>query len=266
MNSQFDVIVIGDSKAGNATVKSIANANKNIKIAFISRDFKDSTTRDFLNVEYIKDEITFTDYKNRLFGCYLKSGVRHYCTHLIIASGVKYAPFVVNNKPVPGVLNTITEIPKVTNQQVAVIIGNEDADAKLALAVAKKYKYVYLCSKALELNITKANMTKLKEAKNILVLPNTSVAKVTFEKDILSSVTLDNYSKITCNAIFARTDPAPETAFVSDKLISKENGYLKTTNVAQSIIVPKCFAVGSCAGKSIQKMQAAMIETILNDF
>ena len=58
MNRQFDVIIIGDSKAGNAAVKSIAGANRNIKVAFISREFKRSTTRDFLNVEYIKDEVS----------------------------------------------------------------------------------------------------------------------------------------------------------------------------------------------------------------
>ena len=56
MNYQYDLIIIGDSKEGNQLVKSIALANLNIKIAFISREFKSATTPDFLNVEYIKDE------------------------------------------------------------------------------------------------------------------------------------------------------------------------------------------------------------------
>lgn len=266
MNRQFDVIVIGDSKAGNDAVKNIAAANRAIKIAFISREFKNSTTRDFLNVEYIKDEVTFTDYKNRLFGCYLKSGIRHYCTHLIIASGLGYAPFMVGNKVVPGVFNTATEIPKTAKQQVAVVIGNGDADTKLALAVAKKYKYVYLCTKNIELEVTEATFKKLKKAENILVMPNVSIAKAVFEDDALVSVNLDNYSKITCNAIFAKTETTPETAFMSEKLISKENNYLKTSNIAQSLLVPKCFAVGSCAAKSTKKMRAAMVEAILSDF
>lgn len=266
MNRQFDVIVIGDSKAGNDAVKNIAAANRTIKIAFISREFKSSTTRDFLNVEYIKDEVIFTDYKNRLFGCYLKSGIRHYCTYLIIASGLGYTPFSIGNKTVPGVLNTANEIPKAAKQQVAVVVGNGDADTKLALAVAKKYKYVYLCTKNMELKITEATHNKLKKAKNVLVMPNVSLVKATFEEEVLASVSLDNYSKITCNAIFAKTKANPETAFVSEKIISKENGYLKTSNTAQSLSVPKCFAVGSCAAKSTKKMQAAMVESVLNDF
>ncbi len=266
MNRQFDVIVIGDSKAGNDAVNNIAAANRTIKIAFISREFKSSTTRDFLNVEYIKDEVTFTDYKNRLFGCYLKSGIRHYCTHLIIASGLGYAPFMIGNKMIHGVLNTATEIPKAAKQQVAVVVGNGDIDTKLALAVAKKYKYVYLCTKDIELEVTEAIFKKLKKAENILVMPNVSIAKAVFEDETLVSVNLDNYSKITCNAIFAKTEANPETAFVSEKIISKENGYLKTSNIAQSLSVPKCFAVGSCACKSTKKMQAAMVESVLNDF
>ena len=266
MNRQFDVIVIGDSKAGNEAVKNIAAVNRAIKIAFISREFKSSTTRDFLNVEYIKDEVTFTDYKNRLFGCYLKSGIRHYCTHLIIASGLGYAPFMIGNKMIPGVLNTATEIPKAAKQQVAVVVGNGDADTKLALAVAKKYKYVYLCTKNMELEVAESTSKKLAKAENILVMPNVSLTKTTFEEDALVSVNLDNYSKITCNAIFVKTEATPETSFVTEKLISKENDYLKTSNIAQSMLVPKCFAVGSCAAKSTKKMQAAMVEAILSDF
>ena len=73
MNTQFDVIIIGDSKAGNEALACIASANRCISVAFISREFKSTTTKDFLNVEYIKEEVVFTDYKNRLFGCYLNT-------------------------------------------------------------------------------------------------------------------------------------------------------------------------------------------------
>ena len=82
----------------------------------------------------------------------------------------------------------------------------------------------------------------------------------------MTAVILNNYAKITCNAIFAITDTTPETDFISEKLISKENGYLKTTNIAQSILVPKLFAMGSCACKSTNRMQAAAVTAILNDF
>lgn len=266
MNRQFDLIVIGDSCEGNAAVNSIAGANRKIKTAFISREFKSTTTRDFLNVEYIKDEVTFIDYNKRLFCCYLNNGDRHYCTHLIIATGLGYAPFKIGNRTVPGVFNTANEIPKAAKQQVAIVVGHTNADVKLALAAAKKYKYVYLCSDSIELAATDATVKKLNNTDNILLIQNASIAKTTFEEDTLVSVTLDNYSKITCNAIFAITEATPETKFISEKLINKENGYLQTTNIAQSAIVPKCFAIGNCACKSTKKTQATMVEAILNDF
>lgn len=266
MNRQFDVIIVGDSKAGNTAVKSIASANRNIKVAFISRDFKSSTTRDFLNVEYIKDEVIYTDYNRGLFGCYLKSGIRNYCTHLIIATGLSYAPFKAGSKVIPGVFNTVNEIPKAARQQVAIVVGNRIADTKLALAVAKKYKYVYLCTDAMEVVVNENIDKKLSDADNLLIIKNASIAKAAFVENTLTGVTLDNYSKITCNAIFAITNATPETEFISEKLINKENGYLKTTSTGQSLLVPKLFAIGGCAVKSTKKMQASMIEAVLNDF
>ena len=266
MNRQFDVIIIGDSKAGNTAVKSIAGANRNIKVAVISREFKRSTTRDFLNAEYIKDEVSYVDYNRGLFGCYLKSGLRYYCTHLIIATGLSYAPFKVGNKIIPGVFNTISEIPKAAKQQVAVVVGNRIADTKLALAAAKKYKYVYLCTDAMNIVVNESIDKKLNNAENLLIIKNASIAKATFDEEDLVSVTLDNYTKITCNAIFAITEATPETEFISEKFFNKENGYLKTTSMAQSLVVPKLFAIGNCACKSTKKMQASMVEVILNDF
>ena len=266
MNRQFDVIIIGDSKAGNDALKSIASASRNIKAAFISHEFKNSTTRDFLNVEYIKDEVTYIDYNRGLFGCYLKSGERNYCTHLIIATGIRYAPFRSGNKTISGVFNTINEIPKAAKQQVAIVVSKDTADVKLALAVAKKYKYVYLCCDVMELELTEPVRKKLESTDNIIIIQNASIAKASYEDELITSVTLDNYAKITCNAIFAITKTTPETEFISEKLISKENGYLKTTCTAQSTLVPKCFAIGNCACKSTKKMQTAMVEAVLNDF
>ena len=191
MNRQFDVIIIGDSKEGNAAVKGIAGVNRNIKVAFISRDFKSTTTRDFLNVEYIKDEVSYVDYNRGLFGCYLKSGSRHYCTHLVIATGLSYAPFKTGSKVVPGVFNTINEIPKAAKQQVAVVTGSHNDDAKLALAVAKKYKYVYFCTDVVKLidSMSETLAKKLDMAENMLVINkirNQTIVSKTYKTNYLA--------------------------------------------------------------------------------
>ena len=267
MNSQVDIVVIGDSRDGHEAVKRIASTNPSIKMAFVSREFRSVTTHDYLNVEYIKDEVVYTDFKNRLFGVYLKGGDRLYCTHLIIASGLAYKPLVVNHKQVPNVYNNVDDIPKSAKNQPAVVLGSTNADAKFALAVAKKYKQVYFCTDFFNiLDITASNQKKLKEASNIVVLPNTSIVKFQTTNNTLHTVELDNYSTVTCSAVYVKTEAKPETSFVSNIFSKDSDGYLITTNISQSLLVPKCFAVGNCAAKSSQKMKTAMMETILNDF
>jgi thioredoxin reductase len=214
MTCQVDIIVIGDSKDGHEAVKKIASTNPAIKMVFISREFKSSTTRDYLNVEYLKEEVVFTDYKNRLFGCYLKNGDRIYSTHLIIASGLSYAPLILNNKQVPCVFNNTDDIPKTAKNQQAIVLGQQDADVKFAVAIAKKFKYVYFCTESLTPNITDKNIQKLINIENLVVLPNTSIAKFSATDNVLNSVDLSSYSTLTCSAIFAKTKATPETSFV----------------------------------------------------
>ena len=210
MNQQFDVIVIGDSKAGNDTLKAIACKSPKIKIAFISREFKDTTTHDFLNVEYIKDEVVFIDYRSRLFGCHLKSGTRHYCTHLVIASGLQYEPLKLGNKIIPGVFNSADNISKAARYQQAIVLGETDAEAKLAMAVAKKYKYVYFCTKTISPNITDKNIQKLINIENLVILPNTSISKFSMiasnlvqGKNANSVSSVDILSKILFSLLYA---------------------------------------------------------------
>jgi thioredoxin reductase len=271
MNYQYDLIIIGDSKEGNQLIKSIASANINIKIAFISREFKSTTTPDFLNVEYLKDEVVLTDYKNRLFGCYLKSGTRLYATHLVFAVGQKYAPFTVNNKKVPKVFNTAVDIPKEAKKLPAIVLVRNEADVKLAFDVAKKYKYVYLCLDEFGGKCFEAVHKKLmqKQSSNIVVLPNTHIKKVSAYDETLINVELDSYSTVLCAAIYVKTEASPDTSCVPVRvglIKANEAGYFETDNKLESTLVPKCFAVGTCTQKCTTKMINSLIETILTDF
>jgi thioredoxin reductase len=271
MNYQYDLIIIGDSKEGNQLVKSIASENINIKIAFISREFKSATTPDFLNVEYLKDEVVLTDYKNRLFGCYLKGGGRLYATHLIFAVGQKYAPFTVNNKKVPKVFNTAVDIPKEAKKLPAIVLVRNEADVKLAFEVAKKYKYAYLCLDEFAGKYSEDVNKKLlqKHSSNIVVLPNTHIKKVSAYDETLINVELDSYSTVLCSAIYVKTDASPDTACIPARaglIKANEAGYLETTDKLESTLVPKCFAVGTCVQKCTKKMINSLIKAILTDF
>lgn len=268
MNCQVDVIIIGDSVEGHEAVKKIASENPAIKTAFISRDFRSTTTHDYLNVEYLKEEVVLVDYKNRLFGCYLKNGGRIYSTHLIIATGLLYEPLMLNNKVVPNVFHNTSDIPKTAKNQPAIVVGQHNSDVKFALTVAKKYKHVYLCTEKLTLeNITPANVKKLAEAKNIITLPNTSILKIIAPEGVLQTVELDNYSTVTCAAIYVKTSATPEVNFIPTKLIQRdETNHLVVADNAESLLVPKCFAIGNCAKKSTKRMSQLMVEAILKDF
>ena len=267
MNSKVDIIVIGDSRDGHYVLKKLASTRPSIKIAFVSREFKQATTRDYLNVEYIKDEVIFTDYKNRLFGVYLKNGDRLFSTHLIIASGLSYEPFMVGHKIVPSVYNNADDITKSAKNSPAVVLCENNADVRFAFAVAKKYKQVYLCTKSFDIvGITAANRKKLKDTANIVVLPNTSVSKAYLVDDQLQKVELDSYSTVTCQAIFVKTASKPETTFVSNICGKDTNGFLVTSADGESLLVPKCFAVGSCATKTTQKIKDKIVDSILTDF
>ena len=271
MNYQYDLIIIGDSKEGNQLVSSIAAANTNIKIAFVSREFKATTTPDFLSVDYLKDEVTFTDYKNRLFGCYLKSGTRLYATHLILAVGQKYAPFMVNNKKVPKVFNTAVDIPKEAKKLPAIVLVRNEAAVKLAFEVAKKYKYVYLCLDEFAGECSEAVHKKLMQqhSSNIVVLPNTHIKKVSAYDETLINAELDSYSTVLCAAIYVKTEASPDTACIPARaglIKADEAGYLETDSKLESTLVPKCFAAGSCTQKCTKKMINSLIETILTDF
>lgn len=272
MNYQYDLIIIGDSKEGNQLVKSIAAANLNIKIAFISREFKATTTPDFLNVEYIKDEVVVTDYKNRLFGCYLKSGNRLFTTHIIFAVGQKYAPFTVNNKRISNVFNTTTDISKEAKKLPAIVLVHNEADVNMAFDVAKKYKYAYLCLDEFAGKCYEAINKKLllKQSSNIVVLPNTHIKNVSNYDETLLNVELDNYSTVLSAAIYVKTAVSPDTACIITRnglIKTNEAGYLETDSKLESTLVPKCFAVGSCcAQKCTKKMIGSLIEAILADF
>lgn len=268
MNCQVDVIIIGDSRAGHEILDKVASSKPTIKVAFISDTFKSYTTHDYINVEYIKGSVILTDYKNRLFGVYLKDGSRIYSTHLVVASGVAYAPFMLNNKQIPQVFYNVDDVPKTSKNLPAVVICNDNSEVKFAIDVAKKYKQVYLCSKELTINnITPANVKKLAALENLIVLPNTSITKTVIKDGVLQKVELDNYSVVNCAAIYVKTAATPDINFVSERLIKRdETGYLITTEAAESTLVPKCFAVGNCAQKYTKAMLQALIETILKDF
>lgn len=268
MNYITNIMVVGDSGYGHKILDKLATSMPQTKIAFISQAFKSTTTHDYANVKYLKDEVVHIGYRHRLFYCYLKNGNYICGTHLIIASGLNYEPLMINNEQIPCVFNTLDDVPKIAKDQPALVVGNQESDAKFALEVAKKYKQVYLCTKELDLiaSSSAATSKKLTKTENLAIVPNTSIQKVTTTKDMLLKVELDNYSEISCSAIYAKTPSKPAIEFIPKKILSREEGYPVVTDGCESTLVPKCFAIGNCLKKYTKTMEQKLIDTILKDF
>ncbi len=268
MNYQVDVMIVGDSTSGHSILDKLASNKPTVKLAFISQAFKSTTTHDYANVKYFRDEVVYVSYRHRLFCCYLQNGDRIYSTHFVVASGLNYEPLVLNNEQIPCVFNTADDIPKSAKDQPALVICNQDSDAKLTLEVAKKYKQVYLCTKALELaeTMSAATAKKLTKVENLAILPNTSVHKVVSNNGVLQKVELDNYSEINCAAIYTKTSAKPAIEFIPRKIIARDGDFPVVTENCESTLVPGCFVAGNCLQKYTKAMEQKLIEAILKDF
>ena len=268
MNFRVDIIIVGDSTRGHEILDKLATSKPNLNIAFISQSFKSTTTHDYAKVKYFKNEVEYVSYRHRLFCCYLKNGDNLFSTHLVIAPGLKYDPLIVNNEPVPCVLNAIDDVPKTAKDLPALVIYNQESDAKFAIEVAKKYKQVYLCTKEFDLtkSIPAATAKKLAKVENLAILPNTSINRVILDNGVLKKVELDNYSEISCSAIYAKTASKPAIEFIPKKILSREDGYPIVTENCESTLVPKCFVAGNCLKKYTKTMEQKIVNSILKDF
>lgn len=268
MNFRVDVIIVGDSKSGHDILDKLAKSNPNINVAFISQAFKSTTAHDYANVKYFKDEVKYVSYRHRLFCCYMNNGDNIFGTHLVVASGLKHEPLVINNKQVPCVFNNIDDVSNLAKDQAALVVCNQESDAKLAVEVAKKYKHAYICTKELNLteSLSAATAKKLNKAENITVLHNASIKNTISDSGVLQMVELDNYSEIACSAIYLKNDSAPAIDFIPRKIISRDGAYPIVRDNCESYLVPGCFVVGTCLKKYTKAMEQKIVESILRDF
>ena len=204
-----------------------------------------------------------------MFCCYLKNGDNIFSTHLVVASGLNYEPLIINNENVPNVFNNADDITSFAKDQPALVIYNHEADAKFALEIAKKYKQVYVCTKTVNTaeNIPTAVTKKLANAENLVMLPNTSIKKIVLDKNgVLQKIEFDNYSEISCSAIFIKTASKPAIDFIPKKLLSREEGYPMVKDNCESELAPKFFVAGNCLKKYTKAMEQKLVDSILKDF
>ena len=235
----------------------------------ISQAFKSTTSQDYANVKYFKNEVEYVSYRHRLFCCYMKNGDNLFSTHLIIATGLKYEPVLINNEEIPGIFYSIDRLSSKSAEQAVLVISNQEPDIKFVTEIAKRYQQAYLSTTEVDFikNLPAAAAKKIAKLDNLNILSNTSIKKIAFDINTsLYNIEFDNYSSITCAAIYAKTTTKPALDFVPKKLLLREADEPIVTDNCESTLVPKCFVAGSCLNKYTKTMEQKLVNLVLKDF
>ena len=265
----IDVIIIGASKEGIETAVQLAKKAPNINIVLVSKNFKKWSSKysQFSNIYKIEQEVFYTTFNRGLYGIYLKDNTKLFSCNLIIASGLKSTPLKIKNKPAIEVYANVCDAPKIQNDFQAVVIGQDDKAVKLALDVAKKYMYVYLCAETIKLDCSEKLKEKFSKVKNIALLPGCKIINYSLDKDgNLKDITLDTYATVRCNNIFMQGNREPDLYYISNKFISlNENKAIIVGDYNNSLKLPGIYVVGNCSADYKKSAVPKMCEQIINN-
>jgi thioredoxin reductase len=266
-NQFFDIIILGASKEGLSVYKKLKQTEFGRTVQLISERFP-ASVEDTSN--FITGKVAFISYNHGMMGITLDSdqGIpRIFCHNLIIATGECPKKFPKLGPTVDQIYYNAVDIPEDSKSAAAVVYGDTEYAAKMALTLRKKYKYVYLCTKSFEPKYSYQVRKRLKEATNVAHLPGCQIAEYDGSKGKLTKVTLDTYETITCKALYVDIGRTPDlSAFPNTRyrlFAVNEDSKIITDENCQTL-VPKVFAVGAVStGYNINK-EKALIKLLKN--
>jgi thioredoxin reductase len=249
-NQLYDIIVIGASEDGIKFCKQILDKTVDVKIALVSRSF--NYPLDFTDLDIINKEVIFSSYNRGLIGLTLADKSTLFCKNIIIATGTKPVRSSLKNCNIQYNLNKV--VPSKSSP--AVVFGNDDLAASYAIALSKKFKYVYLCTNILELSCSSKYIKKIENIANIVHLPNCNIIGCKNDKEgKLVEVQLDTYSSIRCTALIMSLGRTPDNPGLSKRMIETDSeGYIKIHPTNETTIIPTIYAIGSCVKDSKTKL------------
>ena len=134
-----------------------------------------------------------------------------------------------------------------------------------ALELAKKFKYVYLCSSVFKLDCNSKLLNKLNNTANIVHLPNCHIVSCKNDKEgKLAEITLDTYETIKCSALVVALGRLPDASGVSPRMIElDQDNYIKTNSLHQTTVVPTIYAIGECTRHNTKRSVTTVCNHIL---
>lgn len=266
MNFETDIIIVGASSEGIKISEMLSKTCPEFKVTLITKNLN-TKAKIAETINVVLGEVTFTNYRKGLFGCYLSNNQCIFSRSIIFATGVDNAIFKCNNRVVPNAYFEAANLPKTLKEEQAIVFGDSEERVKLAIAVAKKARFVYLCTPTNFLNLTAKTEDKLRNTENIVWLPRANCSSFATSKDgHLRKILLDTYAEITCSAVFPETQKTPATKFIAKNLFPRTpEGYLKTSS-GESSLVPFCFAIGKCVENFDKKILNQIINYLKENF
>ena len=248
-NELYDVIIIGASIEGIVLAEYIKAKAPETKVALVSKHFNFvKATNKLLDTELIIGESVYSNFNHGLIILTLKNKQLVVGKNVVIATGgypIKAPADRYKNKNICYNPRDIAINPK---NKPAIVFGNGNDAVNFALTMAKKFKYVYLCSEVFKLGCDAKLLKKLNDTANIVHLPNCFITSCKNDKDgKLQEVTLNTYDTIKCSALVLALGRKPHVNGVDPKMIELDaDKYIKINTQHQSTKVPNIYAIGEC--------------------
>lgn len=258
-NQIYDVIVIGASEEGINFCSQLLDKTVGLKVALVSRSFNRPV--DIAGITKINKEVVFSSYTRGLLGLTLADRTQIFGLNIVVAVGTKPIKSNLKNCNIRYNLNGL----KASKSTPAVVVGNDNLAATYALSLAKKFKYVYLCSNTVDLDCEAKYLKKIENTANIVHLPNCNVISCKNDKEgNLTEVQLDTYSSIRCTALIMSLGRTPDNSGLSKRMIEVDSeGYIKTKEFNATTVVPKIYAIGTCARSTAKNRLLPVINNLI---
>ena len=266
-NELFDVVILGASVEGITLAEYLKAKAPEKKVAIVSKHFNFvKPTNKLLDTELITGESVFSSFNHGLIVLTLKNKKLVVGKNLVLATGAtpvkSHAEKFKTNKTICYNPREITVNPK---NKPAVVYGDNADAVNFALAMAKKFKYVYLCSKVFDLDCDAKTLKKLNETANIVHLPNCNPISTKTDKDgNLVEVTLDTYDTINCVALVFALGRVPDVNGVAPTMVElDEEKYVKINTQHQTTIVSNIYAIGECTKHNTKRSITAVGNSLI---
>ena len=244
----YDVIIIGASKEGLSLCSYLNSKNNNFKVAIIDTCTVNKTSKyNNIKADWFMNYSIYCNYYQGIYTITLNNKKLILGKAVVVANGT--SPIQNEKLTNAGIIYNLQDLKKTSKKKQLVIVGTKLESVNIALKLANKFKYIYICSETDVLKDDPELQQKVIAAANIAYLPFCKIVSYKVNKNkVLQSVTLDTYTTIHCSdliGVYGRKGAPsgiPSTLLPTDK-----DGFAIVDSNNRTTKLSTLFAIGSCA-------------------